>query len=192
MATTEPTLPKRTRLPSVQRPSGGRARARSTSVAWLAHTDLTPNEWEHYGSRLGLMSKSASWWLGDWLRLGQRKYGESYQRASELTGYEVHTLMSFAYVAGRYVPSRRREALSWSHHAELAALASAEQDLWLDYAISANLGVQQLRTALRGEHGTLPAVLSEASVDADDPGPPLPCPHCGALLSAPEPTLAED
>ena len=53
------------------------------------------------------------------------------------------------YVASKIEPGRRREQLSWSHHAELAALEPADQDRWLDQAVSARLSVRSLRQAIR-------------------------------------------
>ena len=38
--------------------------------------------------------------------------------------YAFGTLMNYGYVAGRVETSRRREVLSWSHHYEIAKLAS--------------------------------------------------------------------
>ena len=52
-------------------------------------------------------------------------------RASRITGYDVQTLMNMVYVATRFESGRRRERLSWSHHAELAALEPPEQEEWL-------------------------------------------------------------
>jgi hypothetical protein len=125
-------------------------RVRTTPVAWLGHTQLTQDEWEQYGTRLGAVSKSTNWWLGDWLRFGQRHYNDHrYEFGTRITGYDEQTLMNFAYVASRFEISRRREILSWSHHAELAALNQTEQDLWLDEAAAHHFTVRQLRTQVR-------------------------------------------
>jgi hypothetical protein len=47
--------------------------------------------------------------------------------------------MNMAYVAGRFAPERRRAELSFSHHAEVAALAPDEQEEWLDRAQASGL-----------------------------------------------------
>lgn len=54
--------------------------------------------------------------------------GEKYAQAIDVTGYEYGTLQNFGWVAGRIETSRRRDVLSWSHHAEVAALEPSEQD----------------------------------------------------------------
>jgi len=65
-----------------------------------------------------------------------------------------------AYVAGRFEVPRRREALSFSHHAELAGLPAEEQDLWLDRAEASALSVRSSRSELL--HARRRAALAEA------------------------------
>ena len=130
-----------------------RERVRTTSVAWYGHAELTREEWATYGLRLGAVTRSSRWWLGDWVRFGQHRYTNGrFAVASRISGYDEQTLRNFGYVAGRYEVSRRRENLTWSHHAELAALVSVEQDWWLDEAAARNLSVRRLRDAVRDRH----------------------------------------
>ena len=162
-------------------------RGEATAVAWMAHPQLSLDEWHSYGSRISRMSKSANWWLGDWVRVGQRRFGLHYKEASHASGYDEQTLMNLAYVAGRFSASRRREMLSWSHHAELAKLDSDDQDFWLDRAAVERLSVRSLRAGLRAaELGERP---SAEVTRADKAGTALAllgsvrCPHCGLPVS---------
>jgi hypothetical protein len=170
-----------------QSPSvAARARTKTTSVAWLAHARLTLDEWQGYGSRLGTVSKSTNWWLGDWVRFGQRHYDQRYREAAQVTGYDEQTLMNFAYVAGQYDVSRRRETLSWSHHAELAPLDPPTQELWLDHATLRGLSIRQLRAAVRQarrpvDSGLVPTIRAFGG-EASDAGPVV-CPHCGGVIT---------
>lgn len=107
------------------------------------------NEWRQCGPRIGVVSKGANWWLGDWVRFGHRRFDQRYRQAAELTGYDAQTLMNLAYVAGRFEISRRRENISWSHHAELAKLQPATQDAWLDRVTTEHLSIRKLRAELR-------------------------------------------
>jgi hypothetical protein len=68
--------------------------------------------------------------------------------AARITGYDDQTLMNMVYVATRFEVSRRREKLSWSHHAEVAALDREEQEWWLDRAGAGRLTVRGLRDEL--------------------------------------------
>lgn len=59
--------------------------------------------------------------------------------------------MNLVYVTSACDFSQRRDELSFSHHAELAALPPAERERWLDLAVSKRLSVCCLREELRRE-----------------------------------------
>lgn len=179
-----------------ERPAGARDRSRVaiTATAWLPADEIELREWAEQGRRLGVIGRSAGWWIGDWLRYGNAKFGERYVRASRITGYDVQTLMNMVYVASRFEPSRRRENLSWSHHAEVAAAQdSAEQDRWLDHAESERLSVRCLREEMRRERRMREEMLEQPTArgeigDASELDPAdeheLVCPDCGCRFSA--------
>jgi hypothetical protein len=133
------------------------------------------DEWTHHGHRLGAAGRGAGWWIGDWLKYGEHKYGEHYASAATITGYGVQSLMNMAYVASRFEISRRRETLSWSHHSELAALPHAEQEAWLDRAAANGLSIKELRQELRNAHAT-PARSRRATAERLLE---VVCPACG-------------
>lgn len=90
----------------------------------------------------------------------------------------VKTLRNLAYVASRFDPSRRRDDVSWSHHAVLAGLDPSSQDLWLGQVAAAHLTVRGLRVALMS-----PSRESEpAAQTASQPPLPPACPRCGLPL----------
>jgi hypothetical protein len=131
------------------RPTATGLTAALTPVGWVADANLPYDEWLRQGSRLGVAGRNASWWVGDWLQYGTHRYGRNYAAAARVTGYDRQTLMNLVYVATRFEVSRRREDLSWSHHAELAALELEEQEYWLDRAGEDALSVRDLREELR-------------------------------------------
>ena len=161
-------------------------RVKATAVAWLADPQLSMDEWHSYGLRMSRMSKSANWWLGDWVRFGQQRYGLRYREASLVSGYDEQTLMNLAYVAGRFSTSRRRETISWSHQAEVAKLGSEDQEIWLDRAISEHFSVRRLRSELRAlEHGSrsnLDGVGDSATQEGVVVDASFRCPHCGGFV----------
>jgi hypothetical protein len=122
-----------------------------SDVSWRATDEMSFAEWLENGRRLGLMGRSAGWWIGDWLSYGNHVFGERYARASRITGYDAQTLMNMAYVASRFEVSRRRGKLSWSHHAEIAAMNPDEQDYWLTRAETDRLSVRCMREGIRRE-----------------------------------------
>lgn len=145
-------------------------------------------EWTHHGRRLGAIARGAKWWVGDWLRYGNLRYGERYTRAARLTGYDVQTLMNMVYVASRFdAAGERRANLSWSHHAEVAGVPRPDRDLLLDHAERERMSVRCLREELRRRRRQLGQAEPDdrklrrsshqaVSVDADV------CPHCGHPL----------
>jgi hypothetical protein len=106
-------------------------------------------EWKEVGKAIRLMEKMIHWIIGDWLNYGERTYGQKYQEAEEQTGFEYGTLANDKYVAGQVEFSRRRENLSWAHHAEVAALESIQQDIVLLAAEQQGLTRQDLRRLVR-------------------------------------------
>jgi hypothetical protein len=123
--------------------------ARLTTTAWFAQGSLAVGDWVRQGRWLGALGRASGWWIGDWVRYGNARYGERYKAAALVTGYDVHSLRNMAYVAGRFDVLRRRPCLSFSHHAELACLQPEEQELWLDRAEAGALSVRVLRSRLR-------------------------------------------
>ena len=108
-------------------------------------------EWRDLGGRIAKRASASLWWLGDWLHFGQEKYGRRYKDGIALTGLDYQTLRNYAMVARRYDVSRRRDKLSFQHHAEVCALTDADQDRWLDRAECAGWSRNELRGRLRAE-----------------------------------------
>jgi hypothetical protein len=158
------------------------ARSHPKLTAWQPKAQLDRIEWIAAGRRLGAMSRSSQWWVGDWVRYGSERWGEKYVEAARITGYDVHSLRNMAYVASRFDMSRRRDNLTWSHHAEVAAIEPGDQELWLDRASEERLSVSDLRVELRAARraGKMEPPKEE-SVEPDEAS--LVCPHCGHQLS---------
>jgi hypothetical protein len=108
-------------------------------------------EWLGVGCQIARISNGSSWWLGDWVIYGERAYGERYRSALDVTQLDYQTLRNYAWVARRFGASRRRERLSFQHHAEVAALPEADQDLWLDRTERARWSRNELRRRLKAE-----------------------------------------
>lgn len=162
-----------------------------TPTSWEAGGELAVAEWVEQGRYLGAIGRGSGWWIGDWIRYGSVRYGDKYSAASQVTGYDVQSLMNMAYVAGRFDVSRRRDGLSFSHHAALAGLPTDEQELWLDRAEAGALSVRALRAELRQarHRAATRAALAEArrqreTVHPAGPDPGLVCPECGHRFAA--------
>jgi hypothetical protein len=158
-----------------------------TPTSWAAGCELAVSEWVEQGRCLGAIGRGSGWWIGDWVRYGSVRYGDRYAAASQVTGYDVQSLMNMAYVANRFDASRRRRGLSFSHHAEVAGLAPEDQELWLDRAEAGSLSVRALRAELRKARERAAARLALARTRSEPPpdrtraatSEVLECPHCG-------------
>lgn len=110
---------------------------------------LSFEEWNRIGKQLSLIADSSAWWLGDWLVYGEIHFARRYQQAIARTSLEYQTLRNYAWVARRFPMSRRRDELSFQHHAEVASLPEREQDEWLERACVGRWSRNQLRARLR-------------------------------------------
>jgi hypothetical protein len=105
--------------------------------------------WAAIGLRLQGAAGSVHWWLGDWLQYGSERYGETYAQAIAETPFTYKHLANCKWVANRIDISRRRENLSWGHHAEVAGLTDQQQDDLLDDSIAHKWSVHRLREEVR-------------------------------------------
>jgi hypothetical protein len=105
--------------------------------------------WLIIGQQLSAVCTSAAWCLGDWLAYGELAYAGRYRQAIERTALDYQTLRNYAWVARRFEMSRRRDTLSFGHHAEVAALPEPEQDFWLRKAQERRWPVKHLRRQVR-------------------------------------------
>jgi hypothetical protein len=92
---------------------------------------------------------ASMFWVGDLAEYGEHRYGQKYAQAIEATPYAPQTVMNAAYVARQIPKERRRPAVPFSHHAEVAPLAPAQQDHWLARCEVEGLTREQLRTELK-------------------------------------------
>mgnify|MGYP001561316687 CR=1 FL=1 len=120
-----------------------------TATALVLPLGMAFEEWAGLGRSLQQMGRSVRWWVGDWLAYGEKHYGQTYTQAVEATGRKNQDLMNMNWVSSQVEISRRRDTLSWSHHAEVAALPPAEQDAFLAQAEAEGLTVAGLRQAIR-------------------------------------------
>lgn len=151
-----------------------------SDTALLLPEGLSFERWASVGLALQAMLRSCQWWVGDWFNYGESHFREhSAQAVALATGHEEKTVWNCASVARRYSTSRRREVLSFSHHAELAGLSDKDQDTWLDLAEAEGLTRRELRIRLseaRSRGLTSPPTLlslEESGVPTLDPGLPI-------------------
>jgi hypothetical protein len=110
---------------------------------------LSFKEWSEAGMALAGAASSTAWCLGDWLVYGEATYGDRYREAVKQTSLDYQTLRNYAWVARSFSLSRRRDRLSFAHHAEVAALPAPEQDYWLRKAENESWSRNRIRREVR-------------------------------------------
>jgi hypothetical protein len=129
------------------------AQSKAGKVSLGLQHGLPFEAWKRIGEQVGTLHDSSAWWVGDWLLYGQRSYPDRYRSAMDATGLSYQTLRNYAWIAGRYPVARRRDDLSFGHHAEVASLTEDDQDMWLLRSSLQKWSRNDLRRALRAELG---------------------------------------
>jgi hypothetical protein len=120
--------------------------------------------WERAGEQISRIVSSSAWCLGDWIVVGQSRFTDRYKQVIEAVGLDYQTVRNYAWVARRFELSRRRDTLSFQHHAEVASLPPEEQDYWLDRAEDRNWSRNRLRQEIRNSRSANADSVSKASV----------------------------
>ena len=108
-----------------------------TPTALALPERLSRRDWEELGAQLAAAEQALGWWLGDWWRYGEQRWGA--RKALTATvgwrGPSYRVCKDAAWVCGRVEKSRRRDLLSFNHHREVAALPAHVADRLLDWAL---------------------------------------------------------
>jgi hypothetical protein len=159
--------------------------ARLSPTAWMPGEHIEYHSWILEGRRIGAIGRGSPWWVGDWLHYGTTRWGERYLEAVKVTGYDAKSLRNMRYVSSRFELSLRRDNLTWSHPALLAAMEPDEQRYWLDRAVDNRFSVDDLRIELRAAQrgGYTARERRSESQESQLTEPPsmevLVCPRCG-------------
>jgi len=130
-------------------------------------------EWEEKGLSIVAREREfdrgldgIAWEMGDWACERPTRYGDM-TRLAEKLDVPRGTLKNRASVARRIDPSRRRDGLSWSHHAEVAGLEPEEGDAVLAEAALYNWSVDRLRREMKDRTAAARARRENARLKAE-------------------------
>jgi hypothetical protein len=141
-------------------------------------TSLPFDDWVNLGRRLCQGQHAINWHIGDWWAFGDHRYGERAKVAAEgIFGREFQTLANLASIARAYEPSRRREVVSFTHHAEVAGLEPEIADSLLDRAARDHLSAKDVRRevqAMKAGNDTAPLQTAQPAIVRASPQPPVP------------------
>jgi hypothetical protein len=117
-----------------------------TALALDLPSSQTFEEWVEVGRSLASANKVLQWWIGDWWGSGSHRYGERAKVAAEgIFGRDFGSLRNLASVARAFETSRRRDTLSFTHHAEVASLDPNLADELLERAERDNWSTRDIR-----------------------------------------------
>lgn len=119
--------------------------------------------WERAGEQISRIVSSSAWCLGDWIVVGQSRFTDRYKQVIDAVGLDYQTVRNYAWVARRFEMSRRRDTLSFQHHAEVASLPPGEQDHWLDRAEDLGWSRNRLRQEIRNKRSVGAGDAAKAS-----------------------------
>lgn len=128
---------------------GPAAGVEARSAGLTLPEQLPFDTWRKLGVHLVRVSNASAWWIGDWLVYGETAFAERYELAIMNTPLDYQTLRNYAWVARNFTLSRRRDKLSFGHHAEVVALAQEDQDVWLSRAERLGWTRNELRRRVR-------------------------------------------
>ena len=154
-----------------------------TQTAMLFTGNLDYDEWVNIGHQLKAMSQGLMFWVGDWLNYGEEHYGEMYAQAMDITGYSYRTVKQAKYIAKKFPPEARNDALSFTHYTAVAGEEPERAKALLDQAINESLTIDELKRLRKPEkekpENDIPQTAESQPEDPQAGREIAVCPHCG-------------
>lgn len=112
---------------------------------------LSAEQWREAGMEIARTGSASKWWLGDWWRYGEHRYGDrkAMVESEDWDGPKFSTCVNAGAVAMQFETARRRAVLSFKHHVEVCGLTTEWQDTLLDEAEARSLSCMGLRQRVK-------------------------------------------
>ena len=149
-----------------------------SEVGLVLPEQISFEQWQSVGRELSRLQRASTWWIGDWWRFAEeRPTGGNWTgdrkalvESQEWAGPAFQTCRNAASVCRAFQDtSRRRDMLSFRHHAEVSSLPFEEADrllAWCEEPIRSGVGKPRTIRQLRQE--LIDRGLRSAKNDADD------------------------
>jgi N6-adenosine-specific RNA methylase IME4 len=111
----------------------------------------TFDEWLAMGETLKRMDRAVQWWIGDWLNIGEKNYGENYAQAIDVTEAEYQALADYKWVANAIKLSYRNENVGWTVCRQLAAMPEADRADAIKQAATEGWTVREARQYVKAQ-----------------------------------------
>jgi hypothetical protein len=111
------------------------------------------SDWLELGRAITHFNNASKWWVGDWIRWGERNFGKcvSFNLAQQATGYEKDRLYEYVRIAKKFPAERRVAALPWSLHLAVERCEPDKADELLRMAVELGLSYSQVREMASGD-----------------------------------------
>jgi hypothetical protein len=139
------------------------------TCSWTPPPNMTFQQWAEIGRKFQQVDTSINWWLGDWLNEGEKRYGETFAQAIEVTGHKLDQLQQCKYVSASVKKTNRLVFLSWTHHLHVVSLPDEEQRSLLATALENEWSSRELNEVVKSYRDTPPRIKQEKE-------PPTPAP----------------
>lgn len=106
-------------------------------------------DWKACGTALVKAEKAVQWAIGDWLNYGEKRYGEKYKEAQQVTGLGYQALRDIKWVAATYELSSRKDSVSFTAHKHLASAPSEDRQELLERAAVERLSTREIRDLVK-------------------------------------------
>lgn len=120
-----------------------------STVGLEFHRDLSFDECVRGAEQLGHIDRASRWVWGDLLNHVDTHYGERYGEIAAHSELDYQSLAHCKVVADAIEFCRRRQNLSWAHHAEVAPLDVEQQEYWLAQSENRSWSRRELRARLK-------------------------------------------
>jgi len=142
----------------------------ATGLDLSKRPDLGYSELESLAAFFGYVQEVSRWALYDTMLTIERRHGDDFvAQAALVTGRQEQTINNGMSIARRIPPSRRRDGVTFSTHAEVAAESPNDQRHWLKVASDERLTKIELRSRVQAK--------KEGHANVLTPEPKV-CPTC--------------
>ena len=136
-----------------------------TATALRVTSEATDQDYARLDQLLEAVGGSVLFWWGDYLNHLRSARGAEYAEAKAASAYAPATLKQAAWVCRHVAQERRRAALKFSHHIEVAALSPTDQEIWLCRAEDEGWDHKELRAAIRRSKAVVQNGPEQAPLD---------------------------
>lgn len=107
-------------------------------------------QWQECGEFIKRAEGATHYWLGDWLRYGEDRWGEEHSQALEADyGYDYDTLRRDKWVSEKIPPVLRSTNMTFSNAREIAPLPQEEKEYWAEELKKEAIPVRELKQRIK-------------------------------------------